>query len=173
MPRTTIRMAETDADFDAARALSLTWAKSHLEDFPEFKHLIEKVFDPVVYGETVANLHFIHARPKGGILLAELDNNPVGCVMYHEMEPGVAEIKRLFVDQRGRGHGLGQALLTTMFKQMAADSYSTVRFSSAKFLTHARKLYESVGFSDIPQPDTLPEFLRDFVYFMERPLETS
>ena len=38
------------------------------------------------------------------------------------------------------------------------------------FLEHARALYESVGFKDIAQPEGLPDYLRDFVYFMERPL---
>lgn len=90
--------------------------------------------------------------------------------MYQEMEPGVAEIKRLFVDSSARGHGLGKTLLTEMFRRMKADRYATVRFSSAKFLEHARALYESVGFRDIEQPGDLPDYLRDFVYFMERPL---
>lgn len=170
MATTSIRIAHTKSDFDDARALGFAWAKTHLEDFPEHQDIIVKVFDPKAYSETMADLHVIHARPKGAVLLAYLDDHPVGCVMYQEMEPGVAEVKRLFVDPRGRGHGLGSALLTEMIRQMAADGYKTVRFSSAKFLTHARSLYESVGFSDIPQPPELPEFLHDFVYFMERPL---
>jgi len=170
MSPTTIRLAETDADFDAARVLGFEWAKTHLEDFPEHQDIIEKVFDPDAYAATMADLHIIHARPTGAVLLAELDGQPVGCVMYQAMEPDVAEIKRLYVSDTGRGHGLGKALLTEMFAQMAADGYTTVRFSSARFLTHARALYESAGFTDIPQPADFPGFLRDFVYFMERPL---
>lgn len=89
--------------------------------------------------------------------------------MYEEMEPAVAEIKRLYVGPPGRGHGLGRPLLSKMFQNMADDGYKIVRFSSARFLTHARRLYTSVGFVDIPQPESLPEFLKDIVYFMERP----
>jgi GNAT superfamily N-acetyltransferase len=77
-------------------------------------------------------------------------------------------VKRLFVDESGRGHGLGRALLKEMFERMRDDGYVTVRFSSARFLAHARELYESVGFTDIAQPDDFPEALREIVYFMER-----
>lgn len=154
----------------AARALGFEWAKTHLEDFPEHQDIIEKVFDPDAYRETMENLHIIHARPKGAVLLAELDGRPVGCVMYQEMEPGVAEVKRLFVASSARGHGLGHALLIDMLSQMKVDRYSCARFSSAKFLNHARALYVSVGFTDISQPPGTPDYLRDFVYFMERPL---
>jgi len=170
MTRTKVFLAETEADFTAARALGFEWAKTHLEDFPEHQDIIERVFDPEAYRETMENLHIIHARPKGAVLLAELDGRPVGCVMYQEMEPGVAEIKRLFVNPGGRGHRLGHALLNKMLSQMKADQYARVRFSSAKFLNHARALYESAGFADIPQPEGFPDYLRDFVYFMERPL---
>jgi len=170
MAKKTIFLAETEADFGAARALGFMWAKTHLEDFPEHKDLIEKYFDPDAYRETMENLHIIHARPKGAVLIAELDGRPSGCVMYQEMEPGVAEVKRLFVDPSARGHGLGNALLSEMFSNMKADHYARVRFSSAKFLSHARALYEGVGFVEIPHPHGLPDYLRDFVYFMEKPL---
>jgi GNAT superfamily N-acetyltransferase len=170
LPKVTISRAETQADFDHARSLCNAWVDWQLKVFPEYRNEIHKVFEPVAYARTLAELPVIHARPKGAILLAALDGRPAGCVMYLEMEPGVAEIKRLFVDESGRGHGLGQALLTEMFAHMRADGYKTVRFSSARFLTHARSLYEKVGFADIPQPPDLPEHLRGIVYFMERPL---
>ena len=170
MASTKVFMAESDADFAVARTLGFEWAKMNYDDFPEHQDIIAKVFDPDAYKESMENLHVIHARPRGAVLLAELNGQPVGCVMYQEMEPGVAEIKRLFVRASARGHGLGHALLNEMFNCMKADHYTRVRFSSAKFLLHARALYESVGFSDIPQPDDFPTFLQDFVYFMEKPL---
>ena len=70
----------------------------------------------------------------------------------------------------GRGHGIGRRLLHAMFDQMRADGYDTVRFSSARFLSHAEALYRSVGFHDAPHPPGFPEHLKSFVYFMERPL---
>lgn len=170
MPTISVKVAETDTDFAAARKLCYGWVDWQLQNFPEYKHEILRVFEPVAYRRTVDSLHEIHARPKGAILLAYLDDQPFGCVMYLEEEPGVAEIKRLFVEVAGRGHGLGATLLMAMFDQMRADGYSTVRFASAWFLTHARALYENVGFTDIRQPENFPDHLKEIVYFMERQL---
>ncbi|MGR3660058.1 MAG: GNAT family N-acetyltransferase [Paracoccaceae bacterium] len=170
MPEVSVHLADTEADFDAARALCYAWVDWQLKALPEHKDEILRVFEPTEYAKTVDNLHKIHARPKGGILLACLDEQPVGCVMYLEMEPDTAEVKRLFVDDAGRGHGLGATLLAEMFEQMRTDGYSKVRFSSARFLTHARGLYEKVGFSDIEHPADFPDHLKQIVYFMERAL---
>ena len=170
MTELSIRLAETEDDFAADRALSYEWARSHIEEFPQHRETILKAFEPVAFKNTVENLHIIHARPQGAILLACLDGEVVGCVMHHKSGDGTAEIKRLFVDEKGRGHGLGRALLDAMFQQMKQDGYARVIFSSAKILTHARALYESVGFTDMDHPDDFPKDLHHFAYFMERAL---
>ncbi len=170
MPAISVRMAHVDVDFEVARALCREWLDWHWKAFPEDGPREGNPMDPRVFQSVMDELPQIHARPSGGILLAEVDGLPAGCVMYHEMEPDVAEIKRLFVNEAGRGHGIGRLLLERMFEAMIADGYRTVRFSSAKFLSHARRLYESAGFLDIPHPQGFPDHLRSFVYFMERPL---
>ena len=161
-----VRRAESAADFDRVRALCRAWPEWQLKTYPELREEILFEFEPESYARRLAALETIHARPKGAVLLAELEGQAVGCVMYLEMAPGVAEVKRLFVDEAGRGHGIGRALLEEMFARMRADGYRTARFSSARHLSHARRLYESLGFRDIPAPEGYP----DFVYFMERPL---
>lgn len=166
----TIRMAETEADFVAARGLCREWLDWHWQAFPADGPRDGNPLDPVTFQGVIDNLQQIHARPGGAILLAEVDERAVGCVMYHALEPGIAEIKRLFVSDSGRGHGLGKRLLLQKFDAMTADGCQTVIFLSARFLTHARRLYESVGFHDIPHPDDFPDNLRSFVYFMQRPL---
>jgi GNAT superfamily N-acetyltransferase len=90
--------------------------------------------------------------------------------MYSEAGPGVAEFKRMFVSEDGRGHGLGRLMLERMFEQMISDGYKKVVFSSATFLTHARSMYESAGFVDVPHPKGFPDEWRQYVYFMERSL---
>jgi len=170
MPETIIYRAETQADFDAARLLCQAWVDWQLKTFPDLRDTILTAFEPAAYAKTMADLAHIHARPEGAILLARLNRRAVGCVMYHKMENGVAEVKRLFVDESGRGHGLGKALLLEMFTHMRHDGYAIARFSSARFLIHARALYDSVGFHDIAQPPDFPDTLRKVVYFMERAL---
>ena len=95
MPEVSVRMAEGPADFEAARTLCREWVDWQLRTFPERRDVILKVFEPEAYARTLAALPEIHARPLGGILLADIDGRSVGCVMYLEQAPGVAEIKRL------------------------------------------------------------------------------
>ena len=73
----------------------------------------------------------------------------------------------------GRGHGVGHILLTEMFLHMKKDGYERAQFSSARFLTHARDLYEKVGFEEIPLPQDIPDELAETVYFMEKALNVT
>ena len=163
MTEVIVKFADTSSDFTNARLLCRQWLDWHWKVFPEDGPRVGNPMDPVAFQDVLDNLEHIHARPKGAILVAEVDGSPAGCVMYHKRGTGVAEIKRLFVNEAGRGHGLGRMLLDRMFEAMIADGYQTVLFSSARFLTHARQLYESVGFESIPHPDDFPEDKRDFV----------
>ena len=126
--------------------------------------------DPVGFQSILNDLPDLHKRPLGGILIASVGGKAAGCVMYREASPGSAEFNRMFVNPRGRGHGLGRKMLDHMFAQMADDGYTRVFFSSATFLTHARAMYEHAGFAPMPHPPGFPDAWRDKVYFMERSL---
>jgi N-acetylglutamate synthase-like GNAT family acetyltransferase len=97
-----------------------------------------------------------------------VDGQAVGCVMYHEAEPGVAEFNRLYVNEKGRGHRLGLQMLEAMFARLSVNGVHKVFFTSATFLTHARAMYETAGFVDIPHPPDFPAEWRNRTYFMER-----
>lgn len=170
MPAITVRMAETEADFAAARCLCAEWLDWHWQNFPAGGPREGNPLDPATFQVVIDTLEQIHARPRGAVLLAEVDGQARGCVMYHEAGATTAEVKCLFVNESGRGHGLGRLLLEKMFSSMAEDGYKDVMFSSARFLTHARRLYESVGFRDMASPEGLPDEIARFIYFMERPL---
>jgi GNAT superfamily N-acetyltransferase len=130
MSDTSIRMAHDDRDFEVARTLCREWMDWHWKVFPDDGPRADNPLDPEAFLSVINDLPQIHARPRGGIHLADVNGRPAGCVMYHELEPDVAEIKRLFVNEAGRGHGLGRLLLEQMFEQMIADGYRTVEFSS-------------------------------------------
>lgn len=140
------------------------WVDWQLHTYPNEREKIARKFQSGEYAKTVATLETIHAAPGGAILLAKLDGRTVGCVMYDRVEPRLAEIQRLFVTEVGRGHGVGRALLEGMFTQMQSSGYTRAMLSSARFLTHARQLYEQMGFVEIERPQGVP----DYVYFMER-----
>lgn len=171
MAEITVRLANGEDDIEAARALCREWLDWHWENYPsEWPRGDDHPMNPVGFETILTKLPDLHKRPLGGILIAWVDGKPTGCVMYGEARPGIAEFNRMFVSAGGRGHRLGRKLLDHMLKQMTADGYSRVFFSSASFLTHARAVYEDAGFVPMPHPEGFPEEWRDKVYLMERAL---
>ena len=171
MAEVSIRLAETSEDFENARALCSAWLDWHWKNYPDDWPMgPDHPMDPENFQKVVDELPTHHARPGGGILVAYLSGEPAGCVMYHKATADMAEFKRMFVAENGRGHGLGRQLLDRMFEQMIADGYRKVFFSSASFLTHARAMYEKAGFIPMPHPDGFPDDWRKRVYFMQREL---
>lgn len=171
MTEVVFRLASDENDIEAARDLCREWLDWHWENYPpNWPRGDGHPMDPAGFEKTLNNLADLHKRPTGGILIAWVDAQPLGCVMYNEARPSIAEFKRMFVSSDGRGMGLGRRLLEQMFEQMAADGYKRVFFSSATFLTHAREMYENAGFVPIPHPAGFPDDWRDKVYFMERSL---
>lgn len=164
-------MAEDSGDFDAARALCREWLDWHWRHYPpDWPKGPDHPMDPEKFEAIVQDLPSLHTRPRGGILIGSVDGQAVGCVMYYEAESDVAEFKRMFVCERGRGHGIGRLMLEAMFEHLREDGYRKVFFSSATFLTNARAMYEASGFSGIPHPESFPDEWRNLVYFMERSL---
>lgn len=166
-----VRMARDENDIEAARTLCEEWLDWHWKNYPpDWPTGADHPMDPEKFRATLHDLPELHKRPLGGILVASVNGNPAGCVMYLPAGPGVAEFKRMFVSVAGRGNGLGRKLLEGMFEQMVADGYESVFFSSATFLTHARTMYENAGFVGMPHPQDFPGAWRDKVYFMKRAL---
>lgn len=171
MARVSIRMAANEVDFDAARELCREWLDWHWKNYPDgWPRGEDHPMDPVGFEAVLQDLPNIHRRPRGGVLIGAVDGQDVGCVMYHEAGEDVAEFKRMFVSERGRGNAVGRLMLDEMFERLIADGYRKVFFSSATFLTHARGMYERAGFTGMPHPAGFPDAWRDRVYFMERSL---
>lgn len=169
----TVRLAENADDFVEAQALCREWLDWHWRHYPsDWPRGADHPMNPETFEVIVQSLPTIHERPRGGIVIGSVDGHALGCVMYQQAgdEMAVAEFNRMFVSEKGRGHGLGQKMLDHMFEQMIADGYRKVVFSSAKFLTRARAMYEAAGFTSRSHPPEFPADLREHVYFMERAL---
>ena len=170
MAEISIRMASGDADVEEARALCREWLQWHWKNYPADWPTKGNPMEPEKFQTILEDLPNLHERPRGGIFIASLNSQPVGCVMYHEASAGISEFNRMFVSEDGRGHGVGRRLLERMFEQMIEDGYQKVVFSSATFLTNAKSMYQAAGFVEVPHPEGFPDEWRNYVYFMERPL---
>lgn len=74
----------------------------------------------------------------------------VGCGALRELEPGVGEIKRMFVLPEARRLGAARRMLEALEARGRELGYSAVRLGSAVRQPEALALYESCGYCRIP-----------------------
>jgi len=170
MPPLQIVTATSETEIEAVQQLCRDFVSWLLEEFPEKHDAITTYFEPVKWHKTLIDLPDIHARPKGAMLLATFNGNAVGCIMYHQMEPGIAEIKRLFVSKDARGTGAGKALVAAVLERITADGYNLARLDTTHFLTAAVALYKRAGFKECGPFIDFPKDIQNVAVFMERPV---
>jgi GNAT superfamily N-acetyltransferase len=95
--------------------------------------------------------------PASGLLadlLAEYDDGEPACGGgVKTLEPGVAEIKRMYVAPPFRGRGLGAALLGALEDRARAAGHHTVRLDS---IERSWPLYVRAGYVEIPDYNENP-----------------
>jgi putative acetyltransferase len=92
-----------------------------------------------------------YAAACGGVLLLALSGaQPAGCVALRALEPGVCEMKRLWVRAAFRGARLGELLARTILQRAADLRYSIIRLDTLAHMTQAQRLYAQLGFRQIP-----------------------
>ena len=68
----------------------------------------------------------------------------------HRLEPGMCEIKRLYVRPQFRGTGLGKMLTNTVISEAKSIGYKKVRLDTVEpKMKNAVGLYRALGFREI------------------------
>lgn len=86
----------------------------------------------------------------GGLFIAYFDGQPAGVIGLRRLEGLQGEIKRMFVKESARGHGIGRMLLGKCIEAAKLLNYRLLRLDTADFMKPAIKLYEDQGFIEIP-----------------------
>lgn len=108
----------------------------------------------------LAGLPGKYAPPLGALLIArDTDGAVIGCVGLRALdEPGVCEMKRLYVKPEARGTGLGRALAEAIVAAARERGYEEMRLDTLESMTGAIGLYEGMGFVRIaPYYSPTPE----------------
>jgi len=99
----------------------------------------------------VASLPGKYAQPEGRLLLAYVDDSLVGCIALRALdEPGICEMKRLFVRDAFRGQQIGKDLIERVMADARDIGYEKMRLDTfPPKMGKAVGLYESHGFYPI------------------------
>jgi GNAT superfamily N-acetyltransferase len=73
----------------------------------------------------------------------------VACGGLRPLEPGVAEIKRMFVTATARGRGHARTLLAELERLAAQDGRERIRLYTTEVLHEARALYAACGYRPV------------------------
>ncbi len=83
-------------------------------------------------------------------LLARIAERAVGCGAFRPLEPGVAEVKRMFVLPEARGLGVGREILQQLESAAGERGYTSLRLETGLRQPDAIGLYESAGYRRVP-----------------------
>ena len=83
-----------------------------------------------------------------------LDPEPQACISLAALEPGIAEVRALFVHPDGRNKGFARQLVGHALQEAEAKGFAVTRLDTLFFMQPAIRLYESFGF--VPVPAYLP-----------------
>lgn len=92
-----------------------------------------------------------YTPPEGRLLLARCAGELAGCGALRPLEPGVCEMKRVYVRPGFRGLGIGRELVERLIAAGRQIGYRTIRLDTipAK-MSDAHRMYLALGFQSIP-----------------------
>lgn len=86
----------------------------------------------------------------GAFFVAYEEGRAVGCGALRTLEPGVGEIKHVWVHPDARRLGLAGRILEALEGEAAARGHTVVRLDTHASLTEAQAMYRAAGYREIP-----------------------
>ena len=129
-------------------------------------------FDIVAMLEEDMNMLEKFMPPRGRLLLAYVEDQPMGIACLKALTNNVGEVKRMYVRPQARKKGLGRSLLNHLLEEARQMGYGRIRLDSARFMREAHQLYRTSGFQEIEayEGSEIPKEFQNHWLFMERDL---
>ncbi|WP_406332399.1 GNAT family N-acetyltransferase [Streptomyces sp. NBC_00203] len=89
----------------------------------------------------------------GAFLVAYEEGRPVGCGALRRLEPGVGEIRHVWVHPAARRLGLARRILDGLERQAVERGCEVVRLDTHAALREAQAMYRASGYTEIPRYD--------------------
>ena len=102
------------------------------------------------FAKELETLSGVYGPPRGVLLLAEIEGILAGCAAVRPLGDVTCELKRVYVRADFRGAGLGRRLTETALHSAREMGYKSIRLDTLPQMKAAQRLYEDLGFHDIP-----------------------
>lgn len=90
------------------------------------------------------------SEDRGVFLVARLNGDPVGCGALRRLDAVTGELKRMYVEPRARGQGVGRRLLAELEHHARRLGLRRLVLETGDRQHEATRLYERAGFARIP-----------------------
>ena len=101
------------------------------------------------FATEINSLPIEYGPPRGCFLLAQDQDQFIGCVGLRQLAEGICEMKRLYVQPHRRGDGIGRALAQAIIKEAKKLGYGRLRLDTLPSMNIAWALYQSLGFRPV------------------------
>lgn len=124
---------------------------------PELERFFEACFTALGWGYEPQGRHAdipatAEVYMKNGCMWCLFDDDRIiGTSAIRTIEPGVAELKRLYILPEYQGNGYGRLLFETALQYAHDQGYERIRLDTRNDRSASRHLIESHGFTQIPQ----------------------
>ncbi|MBN4065719.1 GNAT family N-acetyltransferase [Candidatus Amoebophilus asiaticus] len=138
MDKVKLHRAETIQQINEVRTL--------LKEYGQLRKLDKALGD---FDKELRELPGEYASPDGCLLIANIENKPVGCVAFRKINEKVCEMKRLYVKAEYKGKRVGKALVDQIITESKNTGYEFMRLDTHPWMVQAKEIYRQAGFKEI------------------------